>query len=880
MVSDCKSKANGLHCKQHFLNDKDVMDGLPNGCLRKTLNALVPWTRLLDALEIAVPLPVLPARIRCPLCGHEWMNITTDDGLAGGEWFHCPKCRKSGDMIELAAKVRKLSIKGTILRLAQCGFDLPTDPESVHGYLVEHANYRKRLNRLWLQAQPYLYQHSTTLRSLLSELSLPDTFPLDRWNAGPAKFLGGERRQVIEETFSPGSMRTAESSQTAVCTSSARTLKGGNWQEAMVMPFYAAPGRICAFGFIGRRRDMTTNYAFRCARVTVASPPRHHEAGVAMHPDVHEAAIDWQHTIFAVSDPLVYLHLQLGQFQHSNLPLPLVLWQDSPGGKPHVRTRLAWEMFRTCRVVFWDPSLSLPTLRQAIAIDGQIATCGPHCNEEEKLRDYLWRSMPNALCCQLQKQARPWPKALARAMLKWTDSHIEDVFLQLQLDAMQLEKVRKACPAELRARFDTILQSRQIRGNVHFDNYIVGERDDGWYYCRSRGQDRRQTLICNAKLRLSQIVIYKHTDRVFYAGTIVFNNEEIPFVAPYHEMERNPFRWLQQFLLQQNKGILRYQPSWNSRFMRVATFLKEPKILQGLDVVGWDQDKLAFLLPGRSIGLDGVRKLPVCEDISTLPAANLRYTTDLSSTNWNELGDEYTLGLFWGALAGVLSNVLAPIMLQETRGFGLVGKGAQEMGLAVAKEAGCLVCEIQTLKSVRVASELEQRHHWPLCVTILPRITAAAWRQWIKSEQTYARNCVMPMDEETAAEKEEGDRWHLLRGSEPSTMNAKLLRLVRRIVPLYLRDVCQRRLKVEDVLKDLAGFIGRYGGVVDLQKVREVLCHGRNGQEETPRKGEMGLATRPRDAGVVQSTAIASKLPPPRHAAEACREGTTGRWHG
>ena len=241
------------------------MNSLPSGCPRKTLNGLVPWQRLLDALEIVVPSPVLPARIRCPLCGHEPMIITTDDGLAGGEWFHCPKCEKSGDMIELAAKVWGLSVAAAILKLVQKGFDLPTDPETIRGYLAEHINYRKKLNRLWEQAQSYVYHRSTTLRALLSKLRLPNEISVDRWDAGPATLLGGAKCDDIEQTFSPGSMRTAESSQNAVCTSSARTFKGGGWREALTIPFFAAPGRICAFGFIGRRGDMTKDYAFRCA---------------------------------------------------------------------------------------------------------------------------------------------------------------------------------------------------------------------------------------------------------------------------------------------------------------------------------------------------------------------------------------------------------------------------------------------------------------------------------------------------------------------------------------------------------------------------------------------------------------------------------------
>jgi hypothetical protein len=50
-----------------------------------------------------------------------------------------------------------------------------------------------------------------------------------------------------------------------------------------------------------------------------------------------------------------------------------------------------------------------------------------------------------------------------------------------------------------------------------------------------------------------------------------------------------------------------------------------------------------------------------------------------------------------------------------------------------------------------------------------------------------------------------------------------LLELTKRIVPAYLRDVCQRKLRVEDVHEDLANFIGRQGGVVPLEKVRDAL---------------------------------------------------------
>ena len=426
----------------------------------KSLNARVPWLWLLSQLEVVVPSPVLPAIfLRCPLCGHEQLTIM-EDYLAGGQWFHCRNCKKSGDMIELAAKAWGLSIAATIIKLAQLGFDLPTDAVTVRGYLIEHVEYRKRLRQLWRQAQPYLYHHGTTLRSLLSRL--PDEFSAERWDAGPAKILGGELCETIEQMLLPGSVVCCGHEQVPRCRSARRIFKGGGWKETLVVPFYAAPGRICGFGFIGRQGDMLKDYVFRHANVTPFINQPYREAGLAMHPDVRELAVDWQHTVFAVSDPLAYLQIQLRQFEHSNFPLPLVLWQDWPG-KPHVCTRDAWKMFSNCRVIFWDPSVSLSTLRQAIAINGWIADCGPRRNEEEKFREYLWRFTPTMLCRHLQKRARPWPKALAKAMTEWTDARIEDLFVQLQLDATQIETVRKACPRKLRQRLDLILKSQQIQ---------------------------------------------------------------------------------------------------------------------------------------------------------------------------------------------------------------------------------------------------------------------------------------------------------------------------------------------------------------------------------------------------------------------------------
>ena len=804
---------------------------------RRSLNGLVPWMLLLDELELSVSSPVLPARMQCPLC-KQGQLIIVEDNLAGGEWFHCRGCGEAGDMIELAAAYWKLSISGTIRKLALRGFDLPVDDASIGNYKNAHIEYRKRLRRIWRQAQSFLFHRSATLRSLLCEMQLPYEFAAEQWNTGPAKILGGELCKTIEQALLPGSMTYNRNETRPVCRSARRIFRGGGWKEALMWPFYAGPGRICAYGFIGRDGDMSKDYVYRRANVNIGVPKdRIDEGGLAMHPDAHDMAVDWGHTIFAVSDPLLYLRLQLQKFTQSNNPLPLVLWVGDDG---RGRTLRAWRMFDDCRIVFWDPGLSHDTLRQAIKLDGWIAICGPSSSNTERLHQYLWQVTPTMLCRKLRKRALPWPKALAKKLPRWTNVQIEDLFVQLHLDAPQIEKVRKACPRELRQRLDLILKSEKIQRFICFHDHFVIEQPDGWYCRRHYDWGRQPELVCNAKLRLSQVVTYNRAKQILYVGTITFNGEEIPFTAPQKEIERNSFDWMQQFLLERNKSLPQCNSRWRNKLFTIATYFDEPKVVQGTETVGWSHEKVAFLLPGRIIGLDGTRKLPLTEDVATFPAANLRYSTEPLPTNWHELADGYTLALFWASLAGVLSNVLAPALFQPTQGIGLVGQGAQTVGVAVAKAAGCLTKEIRNLPSARKGRQEEQRHRWPLCAPIASTVTSAAMTKWLEADQSCVRNCITPLDEENAERKRVEGGWHLLRGLEPATVNTNLLRLVRRLVPQYLRDLCRRQLKVEDVLVDLAAFVERKGGVVDAEKVREVFFVA--GSCDRPRRKAMATA--------------------------------------
>jgi hypothetical protein len=481
-----------------------------------------------------------------------------------------------------------------------------------------------------------------------------------------------------------------------------------------VLPFYAAPGRICAFAFLGRRGDMNEDYVFRCANVSPFHRP-HPEAGLAMHPQTQEIAGDWGKCIFAVSDPLLYLDLHLRQFSYSNDALPLVLWQDSPA-MTSARTLHAWRMFRDRKIIFWDPAFSLSMLRQAIAINGWIAMTGPRDCARVSLRDYCSLHMPVTIAQRLQRNAKPWPKAIAKAMLGWADSQIEDFFLQLQLDAPQLDRVRKACSPGLRDRFDSILRRHDIQGSVPVDGGTVVAQEDRWYFFRRSDRRRQLRQICNVQVRLDRLVTYPEPGCCVYSGVVRIQGEDVPFAAPARAFEANPLRWLQQYLASQRKGLLHYVPKWSNQVIHIAAQFHEPTTVPGVVSVGWDARKLCFAIPGYRIGIDGVDTVPDLD--IPMPAMGL-VLDDTPLDNWGNY-DDYGSALYWTTLGCILDNILAPALLREPRGIGLLGLGAQTVGAAVAQAAGCMLRTIRRPVQLRNALADEQKHRWPLYARLPP----------------------------------------------------------------------------------------------------------------------------------------------------------------
>ena len=304
-------------------------------------------------------------------------------------------------------------------------------------------------------------------------------------------------------------------------------------------------------------------------------------------------------------------------------------------------------MFRDRKIVFGDPTFSVPMLQQAMAINGWIAMAGPRNCEAPSPREYCSRHTPSTICRRLQRHAKPWPDALAAAMLHWTDSQIEDLFLQLQINAPQLDRVRRACRPELRDRLNRITAAHKIGNTVRVEEGVVLAQDGCLYIRRDSEQQHQLRLICNVQVRLEHIVTHYGAADAIYSGTIRFDGEDIPFAAPRNAFETRPMRWLEQHLQTLNKSVLHYESRWDRRILYIISQFHSPTLVPGIRTVGWDDERLHFAIPGYRIGLNGVEI--VAEIDVPVPAARLRYSSGSLPMKLPKIGNEYEMGLFWAA---------------------------------------------------------------------------------------------------------------------------------------------------------------------------------------------------------------------------------------
>lgn len=726
-------------------------------------------------------------------------------------------------MIELASRVWKLSAPATIAKLRSCGLlQLSIDPDDLADY-ERQLSYRQHIATTWREAREVLpSQNMTAVR--IADKHLLSLRPYeDRWREGPGQIFG-----VLDIVKAARLFYLTMAQGLATEAVFPRPSREG-WDYVLTFPLWDLPERPCAFMFVGRQGRPEKDIVVRQLAIanSSASSLLVNACGLSFHPLLHEASLRWQKRVLVMGDPLLAAMLQTRHAAAGGRMLPIASWPAASKFRPHT----AWGMLTGRRLVFWlaKSNWSIPVLHQAIRNNGLIVTGGA-ASELPSAQASYWKSRPiQERFPEYLESARPWQEFLAEYCDAKEDHEVEELLRRLELDGLDVAAVSRQLPRPLQSRVGSIVAPDILAKECEVDGKTVYERDGGWYIDGKRAGT--YSPVMNAILRLDAIIHLKRLSQTFYKGRLVYKGEEIEFCVPMKEFEDGPFTYLTNLLLRHKSARLTYSKPWAGRLTAIAQQFQEPRAAPGIDRVGWDSERAAFVLPHYRIEFGGEvaenEEWPYGDD---MPGLALQRPESLSGQDMDLLlpEDGHTRAVVAAALTAITANILAPAFAEDTHGLAVYGPGAAETTRDVARLCGCATIDVPRDRDFRQGEKLraaEQEHGWPKVIRTAYQATPTITHWLDPAHDAHVRHsCVLPCDWYQANARLMLGGWHVIRCSKPTQRLTPPVRAaIQRFLPAYLLDLCRRNLRLfgpeqptwlEQVRDDMADFVRRHRGAV------------------------------------------------------------------
>lgn len=800
----------------------------------RSLNARVKVPPLLELLGCHVRLQGLPLRTHCPVCSEGVLTIYHDH-VSGGGWHLCDRCGSQGDLIALVAAVHNVTTAEAIVHLAARGFDIATDDAAIRRYHAEHVQYDAQLVRLWNARRDWQPRLPQDFVRLTKRLGLQPEHWASRWPEGIGQIVGCLTKTQVETGFAPTVMQCAKARGESGSTSSFRVLHGEDWDIVAALPFFDLPGRIASFVFVGRNADPKRDFVIKRAnRGTLGNQFRQPdaEAGLAFHPGIFEAAEMLDRTILAVSDPTLMLRLQVRHLHSHTRPLPLVCWYDSNcwpnwqvSGR-RTRTCFAWQMLCGYKIVLWSPNgISVPTLRQAIAAGACISTAGPRRATSDAVREYLWKKPPADLWRHIVGQARPWPEALTADLEERKNAAIDTWLAQIEHERVPLESILTRCSAHVQERLNAAIHAAKWPRTIELNGNTVVEANTSWSLQRN---GRPASLICNAILRIDRLVFDRDRGLACIHGRILYGPHEVTVQVPLSEIEKDPFRYMRDLLLEKGHGLMISERRYSKHALQIAMTFQPPQQSEPLLRVGLDSGTGRLVLPSVTLVAGGQHEPTTAALVPEhIPATNLSLRTDpIENYVTISAANPSIEKLTWATIACVATNIIATELEHLPTGLCLAGRGAQAVGTAVAESLGCVRLKVARAADVQVAIHAEQTHNWPIVLDPDRHLHRQQRHKLLRSDE-HGRRCITHAEWVTSRLLLLHDGWSVITAEQRLTIPENLPPQISAFLPAYLCDLMGRWCSLHDgrdhvalplrVLRDIAEFVGQHGG--DAERV-------------------------------------------------------------
>jgi hypothetical protein len=528
--------------------------------------AHLPYTQVLAALGLEAE--TLPATLPCPLCRGQ-LTIWPD-GSGYAEWFHCPDCQRSGELIELASAAWQTDTRTALLRLHDAGVRLSDYILADNGpdrYETEVLGRRKKLERYWQTACSRPLAESNDHLALHALLGADAVADPARYTSRLSGLLADSTAAEVQTAFSTGDVVPTQIQGIGAAYKFGHArLPGRGWRELIAAAAHDLPGRLAGLWFAGRGLN-PSDWAYLPAggeRFRRMGPGQVRDSGLAFLDAVRHDSRLFGRTAVVVSDPEVAFrcHVRYARSHEERLPLALSCAQTPFGN------RLMWGNLPSRDWVFWAPWPSGELLEQARAAGGRIAFV-PETAEKAA-------ALPESFVHLIIDRALPWNVALG--------------LLAAQLDDGPLETLvrRMATPAEAWEEALALVQGRDIRARLIAARgeparetvmagatYKIVERDGRWY------ADPGGDLVADALLRVDHLWVHESALHPHVAqGRILYEGVEIPFALTAVDLRVHVRVAIEHHLARAGLGPPRLHASRRHHLVDMSYLFHKPEIVR------------------------------------------------------------------------------------------------------------------------------------------------------------------------------------------------------------------------------------------------------------------------------------------------------------
>lgn len=634
--------------------------------------------------------------------------------MFGGQWHSCGKCGFAGDSIELAQATWKLSTEATLVKLGQ-----KPDPKLLDIYVNYQRVHRQSYQQFAKSSAQMAARPGPTQVRLLEKARLRWSGMPEKARASIAKVMGVSNQDQVNRHLRPGAFHETQSG--AKIEGSRKIFPGTGWTDVITIPLYCVHGRPDAFWIAGRKLNKEDQL--------ICWTPVHsgnYPTGVlGFHADLSPLA----EKLIVVTDPLLYLQLQIKYLRTHVKPSPYVLEVPEP-------TQKHWMMFPQSRKIFWATEPTAELISKAYKLDAQISLAGPRIRTNEELQRWLTDYGPEEIQAKIEQGARSWADILEDHLLNASDKKVEQFALELQALGDLEPMLNKMTYKTREAMAEYVRQADSVR-SAYLDSASVTE-ERGIWIIRRVGSRSQSYVVSDAPFRIEKIITY--TDEATYVGTIFYRNEPIPFCVDRDAFEKSPARWIKNYLVQHQKGVARIDKKWDSRLVDIATQFHEPTFVTGVENIGWNHETGVLEFPRFRFGSTDRNETGPAEWFEDRPGACIPAPpAAVDLVKLEELGEDTAANrALWAILLAAISNVLAPGVAQEPLGYVCLGPGSLSIGPAAFRAIG-VQGRWNLNAPADVLLDLERNSDWPGwfgCAAIRTEQV----RKWANDTMT-ARNC-------------------------------------------------------------------------------------------------------------------------------------------